>query len=336
MIAILQYAFNSIAPIICLILVGWVVRRRGFLDEHSLKMLNRFTFRFAFFCMMFVNLYQMEDVGGISMSLILTVVATFVILTLAGWGIGKVVTDRRDRKGTLMQAMFRSNYAVIGLVLAEALAGRRGVELAVLFQLPTVVYYNVVSVVCLSVYSDSKEELRLGKTVKEIFTNPLIMGLIAGGTALVIRSLLPMGPDGALIFSLERDLPWVYQTISYLSRIATPLALIVLGGQLSLGEIKSFRKELIAGVLMKLALAPAIGLSIAVLGSRLGWFVLEPAVVAVLISIYGSPAAVASAVMAAEMGADDKFAGQIVVWTSILGMVSLFVIVSLMRAAGLL
>lgn len=94
------------------------------------------------------------------------------------------------------------------------------------------------------------------------------------------------------------------------------------------------RRELAAGVLMRLVLAPAVGLSIAFLGAHMGWYVLDTAAIATLVAVFGSPVAVASAVMAAEMGADDKFAGQLVVWTSVLGMVSLFVIVFLLRMIG--
>jgi len=84
----------------------------------------------------------------------------------------------------------------------------------------------------------------------------------------------------------------------------------------------------------RLVLAPAVGLSVTFLGARMGWYVLDTASLAALVAVFGSPVAVASAVMAGEMGADDKFAGQLVVWTSVLGMVSLFVIVFILRLMG--
>jgi len=40
--------------------------------------------------------------------------------------------------------------------------------------------------------------------------------------------------------------------------------------------------------------------------------------------------------MSTEMGGDGHLAGQIVVWTSIFGMISLFVIVFILRMLGLL
>ena len=55
-----------------------------------------------------------------------------------------------------------------------------------------------------------------------------------------------------------------------------------------------------------------------------------------MVAAFGSPMAVSSVVMSAEMGADDVFAGQIVVWTSILSMLSLFIITGILRGFGYL
>ena len=55
-----------------------------------------------------------------------------------------------------------------------------------------------------------------------------------------------------------------------------------------------------------------------------------------LVAISSTPVAVSSAVMAQEMGCDDQLANQLVVWTSVLSMVSLFCIIYVMRTLALL
>ena len=334
MLSVLYFSFNAIAPIIGLVIVGYAARTMGFLDPQTLKTLNRFNFRFCFTPMMFVNLYQMNETSGVSAGLVLTILVTLLLLTAISLPLSGKITSRRDRRGILMQCMFRSNYAIIGLVLAETLAGNEGKALASFCQLPTVLYFNVVSVLCLSAFSGSGEKPNPGKVVRELFTNPLIMGVLTGSAALLLRGVIPVRADGAPVFALSRDLPWLYQIISYLSRIATPLALIVMGGQLDLSREAIFQRELLAGVALKLLVAPAIGLTLAFLSAGLGFFSMTPAVVATLCAAYGTPAAAASAPMAAEMGADGQYAGQIVVWTSIFSMGTLFLIVALLRALG--
>ena len=67
---------------------------------------------------------------------------------------------------------------------------------------------------------------------------------------------------------------------------------------------------------------------------RLGLLVITPVETAVFVALFASPQAVYSTVMSTEMGGDGHLAGQIVVWCSILGMFSLFLIVFLLRETG--
>ena len=55
-----------------------------------------------------------------------------------------------------------------------------------------------------------------------------------------------------------------------------------------------------------------------------------------MVAISSTPVAVSSAVMAQEIGCDDQLANQLVVWTSVLSMVSLFCIIYVLRSLALL
>ena len=68
---------------------------------------------------------------------------------------------------------------------------------------------------------------------------------------------------------------------------------------------------------------------------RLGLLVITPVETAVFVALFASPQAVYSTVMSTEMGGDGHLAGQIVVWCSILGMFSLFLIVSRLLSLAL-
>lgn len=87
---------------------------------------------------------------------------------------------------------------------------------------------------------------------------------------------------------------------------------------------------------MRLVGAPVIGFAMLFLAVRAGWLALTPVETAVFVAVFASPQAVSSIVMSTEMGGDGHLAGQIVVWTSIFGMISLFVIVFILRMLGLL
>ncbi len=336
MSSVLAYSFNAIAPILILTLIGYYCRRSGLLSLPAIREINRFDFRFGLSCLMFVNIYEINEFKDIPLDILAFTLGMLCLFTILGFLFAGKITKQENRKGVVIQACFRSNYAIIGIVLAQELAGRKGAMLATLFQLPTVIYFNFVSVIVLSIYSEKKEKIDFKGICKKLSKNPLIIGLIAGVIALGIRQLIPAGADGELVFRLDRDVPWLYTAVKNLSRMATPLALVALGGQLELSDTKDFGRELRISVLCRLVMAPLTGLSLALLADSFGFFRLTPECCAVMVAAFGSPMAVSSVVMSAEMGADDLFAGQIVVWTSILSMLSLFVITGILRGFGYL
>ena len=90
------------------------------------------------------------------------------------------------------------------------------------------------------------------------------------------------------------------------------------------------------GTFFRVIIAPIIGLSAAVLLSQAGIVPCGAAEFASLIALFGSPVAVSSAVMAAEMRADADLARHLVVWTSLCPIITLFLFVVVFRSAGLL
>ena len=335
MISVFSYAFNAIAPILIIVMLGYVLKSRRVLSEEFFKKLNFFAFHYSFPFLMFENLYNIGSFRDLDYKLAVFLVGCIGILTVLGIIITNRTTKVKNRKGVMIQACFRSNFALIGLPLSEGLAGQEGIMLTSSMQAPVVIYYNFFSVLFLVLYSD-EGVFTVRKVLKNIAKNPLIQGLSAGLVALLIREMIPVSADGSLVFSLEGSLPWVYKVISYLSRIATPVALISLGGQFSFSHIKGLRKELTTAVIMRLILAPVVGFSMAFLVGRTGFIRHTPAVISTMIACFGSPLAVSAAPMAAEMGADADLAGQIVVWTSFLSIFSIFVMTVFFRAQGLL
>lgn len=112
--------------------------------------------------------------------------------------------------------------------------------------------------------------------------------------------------------------------------MATPLALLVLGGRFEFKAVKSLWKQLVLAVSMRLVVAPAIFLLIAYFIGFKG-----STQFAILIALFASPIAVSSAPMAAQMKQDEELAGQIVVWTSALSAFSLFAIIMICASIGI-
>lgn len=335
MIDVFVYALNAIVPILLLVLLGYALKRTGLFTQDWLRRTNHFNFHYCLMALMFCNVYSLDDLGEIDWSLALYLLASLFVLTLLGLLLARFAAQRRNQRGVLIQAAFRSNCAIIGVALAEALAEPGGVALLSALQAPTVIYFNFVAVLALSHYAEGKQP-NLRETLRGVAENPLIRGLVLGLLALALRSVLPRDAAGEPVFTLSGSLPFLYSAISSLSKVASPLALIVLGGQFEFGEARQVGRPLVLGVLSRLVLAPAVGFALFFLAVHLGFFEATPTVISALIPIYSTPVAAASSVMATEMGADDVLAGQLVVWTTALSLFTLFAQIALFRFVGLL
>lgn len=330
------FAFNAIAPILLLMALGWFLKNRGFFDDKLVKRMNTFVFRCGISALMFQNIYTLSSLGDIPLNAMAFVLLSLVVLTAMGWLEAQIFTNQRRRRGVMIQNSFRSNFAVIGITLAFALGGESAQAVTASMQAPAIIYYNVMAVICLTVYSD-----RPGKAVdvkgllREIVTNPMILGQVAGLVCLVIRSFIPRDAQGELAFSLAGDLPFLYTVIGYLADMATPLILVLMGAQVNFSAVGAMKKELVVGVVQRLIAAPAVGFGMAFLAQRLGLLAVTPALVSAFVGVFGSPVAAVSGIMAEEIGGDAELARQYVVWTSVFSMVTLFLWIFALHAAGL-
>jgi hypothetical protein len=115
------------------------------------------------------------------------------------------------------------------------------------------------------------------------------------------------------------------------------MALIVLGGGFRFAAVKSLKNDIILGVFLRNLIAPVVALAIAViLVSLTPFFTFQTADYPALIATFAAPVAVTSTIMAKEMNNDEQLAGQIVVWSSLLSIISIFLIVIVFREFGML
>ena len=99
---------------------------------------------------------------------------------------------------------------------------------------------------------------------------------------------------------------------------------------------RNYRKEIAVGSVLRIVFAPLLGIGVAVLlGCFTGLKFGQDAYPA-LIALFGAPAAVSGPVMASQMGGDAQLATQIVVWTSIGSIFTIFATACILMSVGLL
>ena len=115
----------------------------------------------------------------------------------------------------------------------------------------------------------------------------------------------------------------------------TALALIVLGARFDFSRVSSLLGEITFGTLMRLVVSPVVGIGTGILLSQnTSLLSLTATEYPALISLFASPIAVSSAVMVGEIGGDEQLAGQLVVWTSVFSMFTMFGTIFIMKSFG--
>lgn len=337
MLSNFRFAFDAVMPMLILIGLGYWLHRRNYFDASALKKMNNFVFTYGIPFLMFNNVYMLDRVGDIPLELMGFVLISLVIITTLCLGVACISTKQKNQRGVIMQVGFRSNFAVIGAAMAAALGGAEGSKIAASLQAPGIIYFNIAAVVCLSAFSEKpNSSINVKAILKNIITNPLIIGLFAGTVCLLLREIIPRNGQGSLIFSLSGNLPSLYSAINSLAKMSTPLVLVLLGAQIDFHSVAGMRRKVVIGTALRLIVVPAVGFGLALWAQRIGVLVLTPAIVSALLAFYGAPVAVAGAVMAEEMGGDGALARQYVVWTTTLSLFTLFGWIVLLRTMGML
>ena len=321
------FAISAVAPIMIMVAIGYLLKKIKLANADIAKALNRLVFRVFLPCMLFLNVYKMDSIGEIDLGYVAYALIVLLVIFALGIPCVMLVTKQGARRGVLLQAVFRSNYALIGIPLAQSLFGEEGLAIATLLSAAAIPAFNILAVISLSVFRDGEQTVSVKKILLGIVKNPLILSVLAGIVALGIRALFIRA---GISFRLA-DVKPVYTVLGYLSNLATPLALLVLGIQFEFSAVKEMKKEILFGTLARTVLAPALAIGIAFLFLKEQF---SGAHFAAFVAMFATPVAVSSVPMAQEMKGDASLAGQLVVWTTLASALSVFFASWLLKLAG--
>lgn len=319
------FAINATAPIVLMVVVGYFLKKIGLIDATLAKAANRLVFKVFLPCMLFLNVYKIESFEDIDFTFVWYALGATLVLFLGAIASVRLITPENAKRGALLQSVFRANYALVGIPLATSLFGERGSIMATVLSAFIVPLFNTLAVIGLSIYSPGKKP-EFKRVVVDIAKNPLIQAIALGFVALGIRALfVELGVDFRLT-----DIQPIYKTLSNLSSVATPLALVALGAQFELSAIPELKKHIIFGVVTRNFVVPLLGIGAAYF---IGGF--EGAHFATFVADFCTPVAVSSVPMAQEMEADTALAGQLVVWTTVFSAISIFLASYVLKVLGI-
>ncbi|OQX33321.1 MAG: hypothetical protein B0D91_14685 [Oceanospirillales bacterium LUC14_002_19_P2] len=309
----LNFTAGVTLPIFVMMFLGLVLRRFQIIDDPFMDTASRLVVNFGLPAVLFLGTVRMD----LGLALDRQLIAFTVAMTIASVGIlwllaGRIASVALDR-GVFVQGAFRGNLAITGLALVANMYGQEGVSIASLLMAFLVPLYNVLSVLVLVGAQRGHEDepsLQWTRLARNLFGNPLIVAIAVG---LVINRLaLP--------------LPSVLVRVGeYFSSITLPLALLCIGGTLSLRALREASCLSLWATVAKVLILPAL----MVVGAI--WLGYRGTLLGVVFLLSASPTAVASYVMARSMGGNAQLAASIVVLTTLMSMVTVSVGIFVLR-----
>lgn len=309
----LTTAFGAVVPMFCLMAVGVFVRASRLLTETELAHVNRMVFRVFFSIMMFYNLYTTNIAATFRPRLIVFTLAVLAFVYAAAFVIVCAFEKRAKRRGAMIQAVYRSNFVLMGIPMIANLFGDSEIAVTTMMVAIVVPIYNVLGVVTLEIFRGGRPAP--ARIAMNVVKNPMISGAILGLLFLLAGIPIPHP---------------VMRALGQVTASTSTIALIILGASFRLGSTREHRGSLAVCVLSRLVLVPAFALGVA---AYMGFRGME---FATLISIFATPCAVAGFAMAQQMDSDAPLAGSCVVFTSALSCFTLFGWILLFKWLGIL
>ena len=312
----LIFSANVVVPIFLLIMLGYVLTRVKLWDAHFLKIANEVCFKCLLPVLLFYNVATADIFAVFNLKLILYV--CFCACAICGllFLVVPMFVKEKKRRGVMIQGTFRSNFLLFGVPLGLSIGGDEGAVLAAVVASFYVPVINMLSVISLYAFSDA-ENKSLKTAAIGIVKNPLIIGGVSGLIFSVIRN------------SIGFEMPVIMDTTLFnIKSAATPLAFLILGGDLKFGNMLRNVKFSFLSVLGKTVLIPAVMLPVS---AMLGFDALE---MAILTAVFATPNAVSSYAMARNYEADYELAGEIITLGTLLSVVTMFVFITVARSFG--
>ena len=236
---------NNLFPVFALILFGSLLKRWRLTDDVFLKMADRLTYFIFFPALLFWKIggasAALTNATGLYKAVICAVLTVYVLSTL----FIKLYKVPDFKAGTFSQSCFRFN-SYIGVAIVLSALGEDGIKQ---FGILIGMIIPIINVLCVSTliwFSEEKVEpaRRLWQTLKALISNPLILACISG----IIYANIWQGFP-----------PFIDNTLKLASYVALPLAMLSIGGALTLTTVRDHFKLSLIAAIFKLLVLPLVG-----------------------------------------------------------------------------
>ncbi|MCO8164096.1 AEC family transporter [Pseudomonas sp. 21LCFQ02] len=311
MLAIFLETLNVTAPVFAMLFMGVFLKRIGAINDGFIVTASSLVFNVTMPALLFMGIVHADLSTALQPDLLIffTLSTLLSFALLWGWAIWRIPFEDR---GVYVQGAFRGNNGVVGLALAASMYGSHGISVGAILAAMVILYYNALSTMILAVYSPVIKS-DPWSVIKSVLSNPLIISVIVASPFAYYGVRLPT---------------WFETSANYLAQMTLPLALICIGGTLSLASLRKSGKMAVGASLMKMVWLPLIC-------TLAAWaYGFRGAELGILFLYFASPTAASSYIMARSANGNYELAAAIIVLTTLAAAVTTNIGIFLLQWGG--
>ena len=280
---------TTLIPIICIIFLGFVLKRKQFVSDVFWQASDRMVY-YIFFPSLLVSNISTMDLTSVPMLKISVII--IILLSVLSAVLILIQTIKPIPAATftsVFQGAARYNTFIALTVVAAAWSVPQAMDIAALIVGIKVLFVNILCVSVFAVYINKSSSF--SNKLLMVFKNPLIIGCIVG----------------LLLNSLSLSLPmWLLSSMELLGRVALTMGLLSVGAGLILHFNDWFSYPILQSVIFKLLLMPLAAYGLGYL------FELDTISHQVLVTIFAMPTAINAYILAGQLGGDQRVMAKII------------------------
>ena len=296
-------------PVFAVMAVGKLLERRGFMNTGRRHFVNELVYRLALPALIFNEVARQRFGSFFNPALVGIPLLVILLLVVLGAVWVRFMKYRGGFAAAFVFGTFWANVTYMGFPLARNAFGAEGLARAAIYNAFVMPVFIALGYLLVAAYGGG-HTVSVKDKLRQAMLNPIILAALAGVAVAATAEFwrLPDGSLGLPAFALAA-LRLISSFLVLLGGMGLPLALLSIGAALHGGNFVAYRKALAAVVCFKLVVFPLLVWS----GIRIFFPQADPVVLGVAVLLSATPNAVASYVVACQIGVEEGFVSAMLV-----------------------
>lgn len=305
-------SFSGVLIILIMVLVGYVLTKKGWFDEKAPNLIAKLVTQVALPCYMIstiVGRFTAKELLEILPQLRFPALSMVILLAIAVAVAHLFLIDKKHQ-GLFISMFFNSNTIFVGLPINQALFGDASIPYVLIYYMCNTTFFWTLGTYLIQRDGEGEAEFDLKTSLKKVFSPPL-MGFMLGLLIVILHIKLPA---------------FLASDLQYLGSLTTPLSMIFIGLSVSNAGVKqlTLKKDQVLILLGRFVVAPLL------MAAIVYWSPLPTLMKQVFIIQSAMPVMTNAPVVAKLYGADSDYAAVMVTETTLATMVVIPILMVLM------